>query len=195
MQTKKIAIFASGSGTNAENLILNFKDSETLKVSLVLSNKKDAYVIKRAKNLGIPYEVFNRSQLTEDNSEYIIRLLKQNEVDVIVLAGFLLKIPLSLINHYPEKIINIHPSLLPKYGGKGMYGHHIHEAVINAKEQFSGITIHLVNEDYDKGRILFQTKCEITSLDSADNLASKIHQLEYKYFPQVVKEYIDEISN
>ena len=193
MRTNKIAIFASGSGTNAENLALNFQNSDDLEVSLILTNKKEAYVIERAKKLNIPVEIFKKSQLVEGN--YIINLLQQNKIDFIVLAGFLLKIPESLIAAYPEKIINIHPSLLPKYGGKGMFGQYVHQAVIAAGEKISGITIHLVNEEYDKGEILSQEKCEITPSDTADNLAHKIHQLEYKHFPRVVESYITRFGN
>ncbi len=195
MRTKKIAIFASGSGTNAENLTFQFQNFKEIEVSLILTNKKDAYVIERAKRLNVPFEVFKKSQLIDNNSEFILEILKKAEIDFIVLAGFLLKVPVSLIKAFPDKIINIHPALLPNYGGKGMYGHYVHEAVIRAKDPNSGITIHLVNEEYDKGEVLFQAKCEILPNDTAKELASKIHQLEYKHFPLVVKEYIGKFQN
>lgn len=191
MRTTRIAIFASGSGTNAENITQNFQGVQHLEVAVILTNKKDAFVIERAKKLNVPYEVFSKADFTDSNKQTVVKLLAEYEIDFVVLAGFLLKVPRFFIEKYSDRIINIHPSLLPKYGGKGMYGKHVHEAVIAAKEKNSGITIHLVNEEYDKGKVLFQATCEVSANDSADDLAAKIHQLEYEHFPKVVADYIN----
>jgi phosphoribosylglycinamide formyltransferase-1 len=185
---KRIAIFASGSGTNAENIILHFKDHESATVSLVLSNKKDARVLERAAKYGVPTRIFNRQEFYE--TDRILNLLRDKKIDFIVLAGFLWLVPENIVNAYPGKIINIHPALLPKFGGKGMYGSRVHEAVIEAGEKESGITIHYVNPKYDEGRIIFQAKCNVDPDDDADSLASKIHQLEYEYFPKVIENLI-----
>lgn len=187
MESRKtnIAIFASGSGTNAENIGNHFLDHQQICVSQILTNKADAFVLERAKKLNIPSSVFSKPDF-QDSS--FLQFLES--VDYIILAGFLWLIPEYLIKAFPNKIINIHPALLPKYGGKGMYGHHVHEAVIDAKEEESGITIHLVNEKYDEGEILFQAKCEINDQDTPESLASKIHELEQKHFPKVIEEYI-----
>ena len=195
---KHVAIFASGSGTNAQNLIEYFnygknrsnKISPDTKVEVVICNKPGAYVLTRAEKLGVPTAVLNKEELT-NSTERLFELLKQYSIDYIILAGYLLKIPAELIEMYPDKIINIHPALLPAYGGKGMYGHHVHEAVVAAKEKESGITIHLVDEKYDNGKILFQAKCEITQTDTPDDVAEKIHHLEQANFPRVVDEYIN----
>lgn len=180
-----LAIFASGSGTNAENIINYFENHERIQVKEILSNKKDAFVHQRADNLNIPSSTFNKEQFQD--ASFIKRL---EDIDYIILAGFLWLIPKFLIKAYPNKIINIHPALLPKFGGKGMYGDHVHNAVIEAGEKESGITIHLVNEEYDMGEILFQTKCALTKTETADSLAQKIHALEYEHFPRVIEEYI-----
>ncbi len=182
-----IAVFASGSGTNAEQLIKHFQEVDGMNVCKVYCNKADAYVLERAKKFDVPSLVFNRSEFTSD--EFLAQL---ETVDFIILAGFLWKIPEYLIQEYPDKIINIHPALLPSYGGKGMYGSHVHESVIANKEKQSGITIHLVNENYDEGRTLFQASCDISTEDTPDSLAQKIHQLEHKYFPQIAEDYIRE---
>lgn len=184
-QNINLAIFASGSGTNAENIIKYFENHERIQVKEILSNKKDAFVHQRAKNLNIPSSTFNKEQFND--SSFIKRL---EDIDYIILAGFLWLIPKFLIKAYPYKIINIHPALLPKFGGKGMYGDRVHNAVIEAGEKESGITIHLVNEEYDKGEILFQTKCALTKTETANSLAQKIHALEYEHFPRVIEEYI-----
>lgn len=180
-----LAILASGSGTNAENIIKYFSKHSAIQVKEVLSNKKEAYVHNRAKNLGIPSSAFSKSDFRD--SSFLERLAN---VDYIILAGFLWLIPEYLINAFPNRIINIHPALLPKFGGKGMYGHHVHTAVIEAGERESGITIHLVNEEYDRGEVLFQAKCEIENGETAESLAKKIHQLEYDHFPKVIMNYI-----
>ncbi len=182
-----IAIFASGSGTNAEQLVKHFSQVDGINTTVILSNKPEAYVLERAKKLGITATTFSKTEfITPD----FLKVLERHEVDYIILAGFLWKIPDYLIQAFENKIINIHPSLLPKYGGKGMYGSHVHEAVIAQKEKTSGITIHLVNEKYDDGRILFQASCDISSEDTPDTLASRIHALEHQYFPQIVEDYI-----
>jgi phosphoribosylglycinamide formyltransferase-1 len=185
---KNIAIFASGSGSNAENLSLYFRNHPEMRVVLILSNNSGAFVLERAKKLGIPSQVFTRTEFASTSN--ILHILNIQHIDYIVLAGFLLLIPAYLIQAFPDKILNIHPALLPQYGGKGMYGMNVHESVIAAGETESGISIHLVNEYYDEGRILFQAKCQILPNESPDSLAMKIHELEYKYFPTIVENYI-----
>jgi len=182
----RIVIFASGSGTNAENIIKHFSNNERAKVTLVLTNNKDAGVLKRAKKLNTPSKIFSKTQL---NSKEFLQFLKK-EADFIVLAGFLLKIPERIIQAFPDKIINIHPALLPKYGGKGMYGLYVHKAVVENKEPFTGITIHFVNERYDEGAIIFQEKVALTTNDTPEDVARKIHQLEQKNFPKIVEKVL-----
>lgn len=181
---KKIAILASGSGSNAEEIIKYFQNSPKGMVALIGSNKADAYVLERAKKFKVPYFTFGKAQLTE--GEVTNKLLNEG-IDYVVLAGFLLKIPENLILAFPDKIINIHPALLPNYGGKGMYGMRVHEAVKNSGDQVTGITIHLVNENYDEGKIIFQAAVPIVEEDTPENIAQKVHQLEYKYFPNVIE--------
>jgi len=184
---KRIAIFASGSGSNAENIISYFSENKGITIPVILSNRQDAYVHERAKKLGVPSFSYNKS-LFETGE--IMDVLREYQIDFIVLAGFLLKISQPLLNAYPNKIINIHPALLPKYGGKGMYGNRIHEAVVAAGEKESGITIHYVNECYDEGEIIFQASCEVTPEDSPEDVAEKVHALEYEYFPKVIEQVI-----
>ncbi len=181
----RIAIFASGSGSNAENIANYFSDNLSVDVSLILSNNPNAFVLQRAKNLGIKSLVFQKDDFSKNND--ILSFLAKNNINLIILAGFLLKIPKNLIKAFPNKIINIHPALLPKYGGKGMYGDKVHESVIKAKETESGITIHYVNEHYDEGEVIFQAKCPIEPTDTSNDLANKIHALEYEHFPKVIK--------
>lgn len=181
---KKIAIFASGSGTNFQQICEYFQDNKDVEVNVLIVNKKNAYVRQRAANLGIEDHYFNRADFYE--SDKVVELLKEKETDLIVLAGFLWLIPQNLIVAFPNKIINIHPALLPLYGGKGMYGHNVHEAVIAAKEKESGITIHYVNEMYDSGDIIFQVKCQLTEEDTVESLEEKIHLLEKEHYPQVI---------
>ena len=181
---KRIAILASGSGSNAENIAQYFAHNEKIEVSLIISNKADAYVLTRAQKLGIPAVVITGKEMRD--SAKVLDLLTEYQIDFIVLAGYLLKIPEYLIETYPNAIINIHPALLPKFGGKGMYGDHVHEAVVAAGEKQSGITIHYVNENYDEGAILFQATCEVLPGDSPADVASKVHALEYKHFPEIV---------
>lgn len=186
---KKIAIFASGSGSNAENIADYFKGNKEVGICAILTNKSDAYVLKRAEKLGIPSLVFDRNDFV--NSGKILDYLKDLNIDGIILAGFLWKIPVDLINAFPDRIVNIHPALLPAYGGKGMYGMNIHKAVIENKEKESGITIHLVNEEYDKGAILVQARTSISATDSPEDLAQKIHELEYSYFPVAIESWLN----
>lgn len=184
---KRIAILASGSGTNAENIITYFKGNNSIRVTKVLSNKRDAKVLERAKRLNVSYKIFDRDQLV--NSGDVLQILKES-ADYVILAGFLWKIPSSIITAFPNKIINIHPALLPKYGGKGMYGMHVHNAVIKNKESKSGITIHFVNENYDEGAIIFQKSIAVLPTDTSEDIAQKIHKLEYKYFPKIIESVI-----
>lgn len=189
---KRIAIFASGSGSNAENIAHYFKSNPEVEISIILSNKKDAFVLERAKKLNIPSQTFSRNDFYETDS--IVNLLKEKQIDLIVLAGFLWLVPDSLIKSYPNRIINIHPALLPNYGGKGMYGMNVHKAVIASQEKESGITIHVVNEKYDDGETILQAKCPIDENDTAEDLANKIHELEYEYFPRAVEAYLNKIQ-
>jgi len=187
---KRIVIFASGSGTNAENIIQYFNKQENVSVALIVSNKKNAKVLERANNHNIPCFYFNKALFQETN--YINNLLKTVNPDLIVLAGFLWKFPENIIKDFPNKIINIHPALLPKYGGKGMYGQHVHEAVVKNKEKESGITIHYVNEHYDEGAIIFQAQTTIVASDTPESVAKKIHALEYEHFPLVIEQLLHE---
>mgnify|MGYP001816845179 CR=1 FL=1 len=182
---KRIVIFASGSGTNAQNLIQYFQQSKFAEVVLVLSNKKDAQVLNRSKSLLVKSKHFTKEELF--SPEGVLRLLKEAKADLIILAGFLLKFPNIILTEYPNQVINLHPALLPKYGGKGMYGHYVHEAVIANKEKETGITIHYANENYDEGAIIFQKSIKLSRDDTAETVAHKIHKLEYKYFPKVVE--------
>lgn len=179
---KNIAVLASGSGTNAEAIATHLIGHSSLQVSLIATNKKDAFVIERAKILGISFTIFSKEEL---NNDAFLDVL--NGVDYIILAGFLLKIPKHLIDAYPNKIINIHPALLPNYGGKGMYGARVHQCVIDNGDTESGITIHYVNNQFDEGEIIFQAKCAISPTDLPDDLAKKIHKLEHIYFPQQIE--------
>lgn len=184
-QGSQLVILASGSGTNAENIATYFRDHDSISVSKILSNKSDAYVLERARSLNIPFSSFDRPTFT--NPAFLQEL---GSADYIILAGFLWLVPTYLIEAFPDRIINIHPALLPKFGGKGMYGQHVHEAVVNSEEGESGITIHLVNEEYDRGEILFQAKCTLDEGETADSLAKKIHVLEYEHFPRVIEDYV-----
>jgi phosphoribosylglycinamide formyltransferase-1 len=185
---KRIVIFASGSGTNAENLIKFFHNRENASVIQVLTNNPRAKVLDRCKNLNVSALYFNKIAFTQTND--VLNLLKVTKPDLIVLAGFLWKFPENILKEFPDKVINIHPALLPKYGGKGMYGMHIHEAVINNNETETGITIHYVNENYDEGTTIFQTKCDVNPSDTSEDVASKIHELEMKHFPEEVNKLL-----
>lgn len=190
---KKIAILASGSGTNAQNIIEYFREKRTALVSLVLSNSKDAYVLKRAEKLEVPYTVFGRKDFYE--SDRILNILEEHRTDLIVLAGFLWLIPQNILKAYPDRIVNIHPALLPKYGGKGMYGNKVHKAVLEKGEKESGISIHYVNEKYDEGEIIFQAKCPVKEADTPESLASRVHELEYRYYPEIINKIILEMDS
>lgn len=183
-----IAIFASGSGSNAENISNYFKDKEGVSIRLIISNKADAFVHKRAEVLGIKSVTFSKDSF--ENSDLVLDCLKENKIDFIILAGFLLKVPQNLIDAYPQRIINIHPALLPKFGGKGMYGDNVHKAVVAAREPESGITIHYINENYDEGAIIFQARCDVLPDDTYQDVAEKVHQLEYLHFPSVINSVI-----
>lgn len=187
---KNIAVFASGSGSNAERITQYFKNSADARVKIILTNNPDAYVIQRAAALDIPVLVFNRNDFQV--GENIIQTLASHQIHWLILAGFLWRIPPYLIDLYPSRIVNIHPALLPKFGGKGMYGARVHEAVISNKEETSGITIHFVNEHYDEGQIIFQAITPIEPDDTPDSLAAKIHELEYAHFPVVIEKLIKE---
>jgi len=175
-------LFASGNGSNAEEIIRYFKKNNQGTVVAIFSNKPDAKVLDRAKNHNIPSVVFSKMQL---NGGFVLEKLHQFEPDLIVLAGFLLKFPESIVKDYP-KVINIHPALLPKYGGKGMYGMHVHEAVLENNEKETGITIHYVNEQYDEGEFIFQKSINIEDCKTAEEIAQKVHELEHHYFPEVI---------
>lgn len=184
----KIVIFASGGGSNAEEIIKYFQGNPFIEVVLVLSNNPEAYVLERARKFGIETRVFNKPQFKDPGT--LLGLLETKQVSHIVLAGFLWLIPEYLINAFPERIINIHPALLPKYGGKGMYGMKVHQAVRESNEKETGITIHLVNKKYDEGRILFQERCNVESGDTPEQIARKVHILEYKFYPKIIEQWI-----
>jgi phosphoribosylglycinamide formyltransferase-1 len=187
----RLAVFASGSGSNAENLIEHFNKAFDKRIVLVLSNNPEAFVLERAARLGVPAEVFDRRALKE---EKVLETLRKYEVNFIVLAGFLWLVPAEIIRAYPGRIVNIHPALLPKYGGKGMYGHYVHEAVLRNGEKESGITIHYVNEQYDSGDIIFQARCPVMPGDTPETLQERVHQLEYEHFPRVVDDLLDKMQ-
>jgi len=181
---QKIAILGSGSGTNAENIIRYFATNEKIRIVVVLSNKTDAGIHARARNLGVPSFAFSYSEFKEGVT--VLDKLASYHVDFIVLAGFLPLVSPVIIDAFPDSIINIHPALLPKFGGKGMYGHHVHEAVVAAKETQTGISIHYVNERYDEGAVIFQAACPVLPEDTADEVEKKVHALEYEYFPKII---------
>jgi len=187
----RVAILASGSGTNTENIVNYFKDNNNVEIAMIASNKPDAYVLERAKKLGVPYYHFTNEELKEG---MVANQLILKRIDFVVLAGFLQKIPSGLIQVFPNRIINVHPALLPNYGGKGMYGDKVHQAVIEKGDKQSGISIHYVNENYDEGAIIFQAKCDVTENDTPESLAKKIHELEYQHFPKVIEEVIEKIN-
>ena len=186
---KRIVIFASGSGSNAENLIKFFQNSDNASVIQVLTNNPHAKVLDRCKRLNVSALSFNRIAFSK--SEDVLNILRSSKPDLIVLAGFLWKFPEFILKEFENKVINIHPALLPKYGGKGMYGMHVHKSVVENKETETGITIHYVNENYDEGAIIFQAKCEVKTSDNAEDVAAKIHELEMEHFPKVVEELLN----
>ncbi len=189
--TTQIAIFASGTGSNAQKIIEHFRGSSKAKIALIVSNKSEAGVLKIAEENDIPTLILEKEKFFRGNG-YIVEL-KENKIDFIVLAGFLWKIPAVLLKAYPKRIINIHPALLPKYGGKGMYGSYVHEAVLTAKEKESGITIHYVDEHYDNGDIILQIKCPVLENDNAASLAHRIHALEHANYPVIIEELVSQL--
>lgn len=184
---KKIVLFASGSGSNAENIILHFKQSQQAEVVAVFCNNPKAMVIQRAENNNVPVVVFSKEELS---GESVLLKLHAFHPDLIVLAGFLLQFPLNIIQAYPDKIINIHPALLPKYGGKGMYGMNVHRAIIENKEAETGISIHYIDEHYDKGDIIFQQSIALSGTETPEEIAQKVHELEHEHFPKVIKQLL-----
>jgi len=193
MQTINVAIFASGAGSNAQKLIDHFRKHSQIKIALIVCNKPGAGVLTIAQNEKIPSLLIEKEQFFRGNA--YVEELKQHNVDFIVLAGFLWKVPVQLVKAFPQRIINIHPALLPNYGGKGMYGRFVHEAVIAAKETESGISIHFVDELYDHGQLIFQARCTIEADDTPDSLAQKIHTLEHEHYPLIVEKVISDLQN
>lgn len=187
---KNIVILASGSGTNTENIIRYFQSSDVARVVLVVSNKADAYVLERAKRLQVSSLVIPRDKFLE--SGYVCSVLQEYHADLVVLAGFLLRIPDDMLAAYPQRIVNIHPSLLPKYGGKGMYGDKVHQAVVAAGEKESGITIHYIDGHFDEGVTIFQAKCPVLPDDTPEEVAHKVHALEYEHYPKVIERILAE---
>lgn len=187
-KTYNIAIFASGSGSNAENIHHYFQKQKGAVISIILTNKSDAFVIERAKRLNIPIIIFSKEDFY--NTGKVLDILFENKIDLIVLAGFLWLIPESLIKFFEKRIINIHPALLPHFGGKGMYGDNVHKKVVETGQTESGITIHYVNENYDEGDIIFQARCKVEKDDTPEILAKKVHQLEYEHYPRIVEDVL-----
>lgn len=181
---KKIVLFASGNGSNVENIIQYFKNNNVLSVAGVFTNNLHAKVIEKSEKHNIPHFVFNKEELNEG---IVLEKINQLQPDLIVLAGFLLKFPEHIIAKYPNQIINIHPALLPKYGGKGMYGMHVHRAILENQEKETGITIHYVNEHYDEGEFIFQQKVNIQDCQTPEEIAAKVHELEHRYFPEAIE--------
>lgn len=188
---KRIAIFASGSGSNAERIVEYFAENQDISVELFLTNNSQAGIVERGKRLGIPTLIFDKKSFTK--TDKIVNILQSQKIDLVVLAGFLWLIPENLIKAFPNKIINIHPALLPKYGGKGMWGHFVHEAVVASREKESGITIHYVNEHYDEGESIFQAKCNIDKNDSPEDVQRKVQVLEHQYFPVIIEDVLKKI--
>lgn len=188
MSKKKISVFASGGGSNAQKFFEYFQNNETAEIVSVFTNNKSAGVIERAQKFNIPHFVYNRTYW--EKGDEIIKILKEQEIDFIVLAGFMLLIPEKLIKNYPNKVFNIHPALLPKFGGQGMYGMNVHRAVKEANELESGITIHFVNENYDEGKIIAQVSCPIELTDSPEEIAKKVLKVEHENYPKVIAEVV-----
>lgn len=191
LHMKKILLFASGAGSNVENIIQYFKNNPDVKIAVVFSNNSNAIVLDKAKNHNVPTLIFNREQLTDG---FVFDKIAELKPDLIVLAGFLWKMPEEIVKAYPNKIINIHPALLPKYGGKGMYGIKVHQTVLDNKDKETGITIHYVNEHYDEGEFIFQQKVAIEDCKTPEEVADKIHELEHKYFPIIIEKILNHNS-
>jgi len=189
---KNIAVFASGSGTNAEKIFERFSGHASVRVRLLMTNNPKAGVISRAARYEVPVYVFDKSILL--HTDDVLLALKEAEIDFLVLAGFMLKITDNLLKAYPGRIVNIHPALLPNYGGKGMYGMHVHRAVVQAREKSSGISIHLCNENYDEGKIVLQVSCALDQEDTAEDVAAKVQQLEHQYYPEVIEELVKNLD-
>lgn len=187
--TKRLAIFASGGGSNAEAIIQYFSGSDLAEVALIISNKEEAYVLQRAAKHNIPAQLISKKELRDKNT--LLPLLKEHRVDMIILAGFLLLIPEYLVTAYPNSILNIHPALLPAYGGKGMYGNHVHQAVFDNNEKASGMTIHYVDSRYDEGKIIFQAQAELKATDTPDLIAKKVLVLEHEHYPKVIEKLLE----
>ena len=184
----RLAIMASGSGSNAENIVKYFSHSTEIEVAAIISNKADAYVLERAKYLHVPSYVMSRADMV--GTDKLLNLLRELKTDWVILAGFLVLLPESIVNEYDGRILNIHPSLLPKFGGKGMYGDKVHQAVVEAREKESGITIHKIDANYDEGTTVFQAKIRVEPLDNAEKVAQKVHALEYKFYPKVIEDLV-----
>ena len=184
----RLAILGSGNGTNAQQISEYFAGRADVQVACIIYNKRNAYIAERAKKLGIEARYFGRADFYDNGA--VLHYLKEKQTDWVILAGFLWLVPEAILQAYPNRIINIHPALLPNYGGKGMYGHHVHEAVVAAHEKESGITIHIVDQNYDRGTTLFQARCTVDPNDTPDDLAAKIHLLEKEHFPRVIDETI-----
>jgi phosphoribosylglycinamide formyltransferase-1 len=184
----QLAIFASGSGSNAENIIQYFQTKPLISVSCICTNRQDAYVIDRAKKYGLPVLFFTRDEFYSTGK--VMDFLLNHRINWIILAGFLWLVPTSLIDHFPNRIINIHPALLPKFGGKGMYGDRVHQAVIDQHDTISGISIHYVNKEYDRGNMIFQATCKVEPDDTADSLAARVHELEYEHYPRIIEQEV-----
>lgn len=185
-----LAVLASGNGSNAENIIMYFKSHNRARVKLVASNKNSAKVITKSGKLGVPTILFSKKDL---ESGSLLHKLKKYKIDFIILAGFLLKVPKDILNFYKNKVVNIHPSLLPKYGGIGMFGLNVHHAVYKSKDRETGITIHYVNQEYDSGNIIFQAKCELKNLESAKQIEKKVHKLEMRFYPIIIESLVNEL--
>lgn len=181
----RLAIMASGSGSNAENIVKYFSHSKEIEVAAIISNKADAYVLERAKYLHVPSYVYTRAEIVE--TDKVLNLFNELKIDWVILAGFLVLLPECIVNKYDGKILNIHPALLPKFGGKGMYGDKVHKAVVEAHEKESGITIHKIDANYDEGTTVFQAKIKVEPIDKPEDVAKKVHALEYKFFPQIIE--------
>ena len=184
----RLAIMASGSGSNAENIVKYFSHSTEIEVAAIISNKADAYVLERAQYLHVPSYVMSRADMV--GTDKLLNLLRELKTDWVILAGFLVLLPECIVNEYDGRILNIHPSLLPKFGGKGMYGDKVHQAVVEAREKESGITIHKIDANYDEGTTVFQAKIRVEPLDNAEKVAQKVHALEYKFYPQIIENLV-----
>lgn len=191
MTYKRLAIFASGSGTNAENIVRFFENTGHIHVSLIVCNHPGAGVIERARNLNVKLKLIDKQEL--NSTEFMDYLKNQEKIDLIVLAGFLWLIPSPLVRNFPGRIVNIHPALLPKYGGKGMYGMNVHRKILEEGEKLTGISIHYVNEHYDEGDIIFQASCDVFPGDRPEDIAARVHELEYRHYPEQIRKLVESL--